>query len=298
MRPLKPLRSLRFRPRRLGDRVSYTPEQIERYKSPWERLKKAQKIYANWNALVREEPINPDLTLYRIASERSPWGYWTVSVEQNVGAVYAGYRIFPTGNFEPGIPPGLNYSISFVTINGVPGFPYPTGVTFGGSPLVSGFGDPDILTPAPHDGQPLSALIGVVPIWFLYVETFEIGGQSYIVFLFRWRGPLPNPPEFIRDGYYTYSPDVSDPLGVSGTFYPIPPGVDTLPPLEIDPPANFSCDCPDWAKIEEIDPNSPYPSRWQRREWVLSDAGCLVNDQGIGCKHTIAVALKLGIPFP
>jgi hypothetical protein len=235
MRPLKPLRSLGFRPRRLGDRVSYTPEQIERYKSPWERLKKAQKIYANWNALVREEPINPDLTLYRIASERSPWGYWTVSVEQ-IGAVYAGYRIFPTGNFEPGIPPGLDYSISFVTANGVPGFPYPTGVTFGGSPLVSGFGDPEILTPAPHDGQPLSALIGVVPIWFLYVETFEIGGQSYIVFVFRWRGPLPNPPEFIRDNYYTYSPARKRSFGGFWDVLPNPAGGGHPPPFGDRPP--------------------------------------------------------------
>lgn len=351
MRRLRPLRRIPgLIPRQLGDRPSYTPAQTERYKSPWERLSKAQEIFANWALMVREEAVSEQVTLYRITSDRSPWGYWTVAVNRdpsdpslpspllpplpldpgggsggggggpiNVDA-YAGY-IDAFGDPYPGRPPGMNYSLTFVAVNGIFGFPYPTGESFPGGVIVTNPGAGQIRTAIDLTGQALAAVEGVEVVWYLHSKFYLLAGDPVQVWLGVYRGPGPDDPlSFDTENLWGYLPNVSDPLS-SGSFPAT--GVGTLTPLTItgggggggsadpntpsieppplepsDPPLYFNCDCPDYSQIEEIDPDSPYPSRWQRREWVGSEAGCTVNDQGIGCKHTIAVALFLGIPFP
>ncbi len=59
--------------RKLGDRVLYTPNQTQRYKSQWTRYQKGLAL-AESNQIHEHEP-----NLYRIPSERSPVGYWEVT---------------------------------------------------------------------------------------------------------------------------------------------------------------------------------------------------------------------------
>jgi hypothetical protein len=350
LRPLKALRSLNSgKPRRGGERVEYTPEQTERYKSPDIRIEAAKDILARWDDLVREEPRSATLTLYRITSDRSPYGFWTVAVTDpnafpepdlprippdeggnggRLGVIYAVHN--GPGGSTPGLPPGLTISPGVRTVSGVD-YPYATGETYAGTLVITGVGVPTIVMPENRAGRTLDQTrADEQTVWLRHSKSYLLNGTSYLVWLIRrWSGPGFDPATYddaaagswwfadpLPGGYS--SPLVTSaaptPLGIANPLTPYNPGAgggsgdpldeDPTPPPRLpyppdDPPGGgaFSCDCPDYVRFEYIDPESPYPSRWREREWVESKAGCAINDAGIGCKHTIAVALKLGIPL-
>lgn len=349
--------------RRVGDSPRYTRQQNEAYKSQRARLERARQLLPNWSDLVREENLSESETVYRIASNRSPWGYWTVtrnkppddsslgdrgdsgsgSPAETYPDIYVAWRPM-LGDETPGVHPEIRF---------VPGPQAVRGLIF---PVVR----PSTLrgaTPLPTDPPPqfdlkvrsgdsptnltLNQLRSLgVDVFFQSTQTFQLdsagpildAGDWITIYLLQYYGDAP-PAEYrvgfdsattiwrIRGGFFPpdLPPDYDTPLvpSVQSPSYHSPElaiplsfeATDGAPtdPLERDPnppprfpplpgagqppdtDATYTCDCPDYTRLEYADRGSPYPSRWRDREWVDSDAGA----DG-PCKHIYLVQLYWG----
>jgi hypothetical protein len=155
------------------------------------------------------------------------------------------------------------------------------------------------------------------PYWLRNGKIYFLaGGGSLLVVLYQYVGPAPVPATYslgaterlynpvasytealIVDGFADNFAEAL-PVGTTPGGNPGGPGSpdlgDPTPPPETIPPtdpprADYSCNCPDYLRIELMDPGSEWPSRWRDREWRDSFAGADGD-----CKHILAVKLRRG----
>jgi hypothetical protein len=221
----------------------------------------------------------------------------------------------PLGASVPGFPARFTAGVTNLYY-GALAWKYPVNEVAGGSLVVIGIGSPVIFSVNDLGGSTLAAAQATEEIvWFRHSKLYMWNGESYILFyLYRFSGPEPLPPEYDDQVFWDYNPlpglltdvlssrpkdttpsDTAIPIAGGGNGGgpgdPTPPPDLVPPPLEPPPDFEFSCDCPDSIRYEYADAESPYPSRWQAREWVESEAGAI---EGV-CKHIMAVRLKLGL---
>lgn len=338
--------------RKPGTKMTYDRDQTEQYLSPRARLKRATQIAARWDELVEELPIEDNVTLYLIGSDRATDGYWVVKRKETPNEPLPVPPLPPLPPNQPptpgggggvqepiyvlnfaggaGLPPGLTAQSRRIFVNGI-SYPYLGGETYadpnnGGIVIASSvlaINAPRPETSGNFAGQSLADLTAQgIPYWLISGKIYNLSnGGSLIVIIYEYVGDPPYPAFYDNQSTnveYQRPTSLADPLvlrgapdnyglatplegapGTPGTPQPGLPDPTPLPPVppvqpDTEPPqVDYECDCPDYSRIELMDPASPFESRFSDRVWIDSQAGC---DVETGCKHIMAVKLRRGEP--
>lgn len=332
--------------RRAGTKITYDRDQTAHYLSPKVRLAKAVEIKLRWDELVEEIPIENNVTLYLVASDRATDGYWTVKRrEKPPNAPLPPPPLPPLPPNQPptpgqqgvqepiyvlnfntsieGLPPGMTAQSRRISVNGV-SYPYLGGETYtdpnnGGIVIASSvlaINAPQVETLGNFTGLSLLDLQQQgITYWLRSGKIYSLSnGSSLIVIIYEYVGPQPYPNAYELDAtQIAYRPPANQttPLELRGSAdnigratplegTPATPGTpglpdpNPLPPIppvqpDADPPQiDYECNCPDYTRIELMDPSIQFESRYSDRVWIDSQAGC---DVETGCKHIMAVKL-------
>lgn len=285
--------------RKFGTKITYTPQETGRYRSQWLRLKRAETKDVD---RVGENE-------WQVGSQRSPFGYWTVTRDPEEpggggGSPSPGPGVCPGSLYLPseGASALAAYAYWIHPDDGIPrpGLPVSLGFGWGcgSSHMVSNPPDYPLFS-SDFTSEGLTYLYYQIPGYseesLLFVALFFVVYQASDLPISFPAGEQESPWALIENyqeaSTYFCEPDNADP----DRGYCYPPsgggGVGGNPS-----PRYLRCNCPDYTRKE------PATGRWQSeqvaRDWSSSNAGS-GNVAGVqqDCKHILAVKLELNEPI-
>lgn len=324
--------------RREGDRVLYTPNQTQRYKSQWTRYQKGLALAESNNILQ----VEPDV--YRVPSKRSPVGYWEIKaggvsegvvIYQSYGAsnsnadgLESANTYFGGGddglpfNIEPGNTLTYDYIYGQLILDGSIFVEYtntpddPIGVGYYYYTSASRSADRSEIVAYYEETPDAPSLYTATHVSFFdFYAPATYSEPTEAIFEVTFIPPSPTPPQYIVDAptspvTLTFPETYNDfkYQRVIFNFTYTTPGIlglyqtglsIKLTSLTGQTQGEYECTCPDYSKFEDAFVPPEFKSMATPRDWLASDAGAPTWADGKRrCYHIVGVQQVRGEDIP